>query len=117
MCALTGNNILAMFFVNKFTREASPLRGLLIAFDDFWTHRNNTVDVVVVVAVVVVVVVVVETWRLGPLEKGCHLVGQRCCALGRSCDAADASLSSECFNWGGFELPCHHSQGFVLATL
>ncbi len=47
----------------------------------------------------------------------CLLVGQRRCALGRSCDAADASLSSECFNWGGFELSCFHPQGFVLATL
>ncbi len=47
----------------------------------------------------------------------CLLVGQRRCALERSSDAADAGLSSECFNWGGFALSCYHPQGFVLATL
>ncbi len=47
----------------------------------------------------------------------CILVGQRRCTFRRSCDAADASLSSECFNWGGRELSCHHTQGFTLATL
>ncbi len=47
----------------------------------------------------------------------CLLVGQRRCVLKRRFDAADAGLSSECFNWDGFELSCYHTQGFVLATL
>ncbi len=47
----------------------------------------------------------------------CPLIGQRRCALRRRCDAADTGLSSECFNWGGFELPCYHPQSFVLTTL
>ncbi len=41
----------------------------------------------------------------------CLFVGQR------RCDAADTGLSSECFNWGEFELSRYRPQGFVLATL
>ncbi len=36
----------------------------------------------------------------GHEAAGCILVGQRCGAVRRRCDAADAGLPPECFNWG-----------------